>query len=188
MTRTLEQEIDRFYHLLSGVAAHIDRVAEEYVKSLGLRGKPLEDGLVRKGIERGWLQALEEIGKGLAIPEVLFLATDKRELLLSVDLKTQRQVIDKGIGGKPLDEVSIDIARESVLKIAPKTRREYPSRGCRKKMPKSRKPSTTEIGILVVDPRLYPWHEIADLFIVAVGEKQVPKRVITRIRKVCEQS
>lgn len=187
MPRTLTQEIDRFHSMLKGLGLHAEQVASEYCKSLADLGKGLEDGLVQKGHNRCFLKALDQVGQGLAVPDVLFLAPDKRDLLISVDVRTQQEVIDRGINGRPLDEVDTDTARASILKAPKPIRRQYSSRSCRKRMPRSKKPTASELGVVVLETRLYTWQEIVDLLNNGVTSGMVPKKILTKLRKICER-
>ena len=168
MATAMQKDVKRIRSLIDGIASHCETVAEQYAKAVEKHGEPFTAALVQSGLERSWLNCLEDVGRGNCAPGVLFLSPDKRNVLRCLDVKTQNAALKDGINKRPIDQVSIDDLRasfggkkhEGMKKRAPVAVRSHIRT---RPQPEKSRPVVTRAGLAIVEARVYSWLEVAAL-------------------------
>jgi hypothetical protein len=177
----LNYEIDRLSRLFRGIAAHIETVAAEYAKSRSKLGKALEDGLSKQGFDRSWLRCLEDIGNGIAMPDIIWLDPAKREAVRVAAVDRQAELLKSGVAGKPLALAPLDSIRRAVAGSPPRQSRAVPVRPHIRRTPAPASAPVVD-GIRLRGTR-FTWAEVCN----ALERASIPADIAARIREICER-
>lgn len=181
-------EAERLDKLFRGLDSHIETVATEYHRAIGRAGKRLESELVKRGYDRSWLQCLEDIGGGRSDPSILKLEPTKRAILQTVSPARQREVVEKGILGKPLCLVKPDVLRQELrggkCRISKAKRRLVPVSAHIRQAPS--KPLAPEIVRVVVAGHAIKWHDIVTAVAQGAVAGTIPEKEIPRLLRAAE--
>jgi len=174
--------------LIGGLESHAETLAIEYVRELRIYGKPLEDGIVKRGISREFLHCLEAIGEGTAIPQLIFLDPAKRIILQTASIPTQKDVVKNGVNGKPLDKVVQDVLRAYVGNSKPRAKQKKSE----KTVPvasHARAAPTPGRGKdkTVVGGRSVPWHDIITTVCKGLEADLIPEKEVARLLRSVDE-
>jgi len=184
----LVDDVKRLSSLFSGIAAHVETVAEEYWKAYDKHGRALEDALTKEGYDRSWLRCLADVGDGVCLPMVLFLDPAKREIVRQVPKPTQRELIQEGVNGKALSHVSPPALRSFVTKSKPVVSRKVPVSAHARSYPerKSLPPVTFRPGVRLRGKR-YEFREVTNAIVRAINEEGFPTDIAVELNAACER-
>ena len=185
MATAMQKDVKRIRSLIDGIASHCETVAAQYTKAIEKHGEPFTAALVQSGLERSWLNCLEDVGRGNCAPGVLFLSPDKRNVLRCLDIKTQNAVLKDGVNKRPIDQVNIDELRASFGSkkhehMQPRTSKTAVRSHVRGIPSKNKtRPVVTGAGIAITEARVYSWLEVAA--IIEQNAHNIPPEVADRI-------
>lgn len=186
---TMIEDVKRIRSLIDGIASHCETVAKDYANAVQRHGKPFTDALVSSGLERDWLNCLEDVGRGFCAGGLLFLSADKRNALRCQDLPTQTNIITNGVRNKPLDKASIDDLRSVLgtqkhVKMTKRVPVAVKSHIRTRPTPTKTKPVVSGYGIAITEARVYSWLEIAA--IIEQNAESIPVDVADRIARAVD--